>query len=378
MKKTFLKKALTFISAAVMAGAVGLGAGLNVHAADGDTATTGGKTNVTLTKLAVKSPASIDQRELYEQTDLNNGDVVPNAGFEVYDVTDAYWKLVDDGKATDSKSLNENVDVTDPETKETKSQSRVFTELGAPIDSATTDSTGKAHFNDLANYNAAGQYKVYLFRETSAPKGYKFSPDFVLSLPAKDKDGNVMTEAYVYPKDEITGNYQLKFTKRDANNDETKLEGAAFTIKSEELGKFAQVEGYVGKDAPLPGFSETSVTVKWVDTEDEATYFTSDTDGAFGFAAETQKTNNGEIYGLAADGNYTIHEMTAPKGYQKDAKIDGDTDLTVTADGEHKVLDTPEGILPHTGGAGIIAIVAVGLVMTVVGVVAYNKRRVNA
>lgn len=381
MKKNVWTKALTFISAAVMAAAVGLGAGINVHADDEATPIPDGKTRVTLTKLAVESPANVTETGLDRQENLEAGDVVPNADFAVYDVTDAYWKLFGDEKSTDSASLNKNEAVTDETTGKTQMHSSVFTELGDPIDNGTTNDSGQIDF-DLANYNTANQYKVYLFRETSAPKGYTYSPDFVLSMPAKLSDGTLTNHAYVYPKDEVAGNYQLKFTKIDVNHNDTKLGGAMFTIKNDKLNKFAQVNGLVGEKQPLAGFS-TGVSVKWVD-EADATYFESlDGTGTFGFSATSQMTKNKEIYGLDEEATYTIDEKKAPNGYQNDPDILESDNLAVQTGTpeepkEFTVTDTPEGILPHTGGAGIIAIVVAGLAITAIGVVAYTKRRANA
>ncbi|WP_162260706.1 LPXTG cell wall anchor domain-containing protein [Lacticaseibacillus sharpeae] len=79
--------------------------------------------------------------------------------------------------------------------------------------------------------------------------------------------------------------------------------------------------------------------------------------------------------------------MIIKSAYKIDPKINNIDGLKVPVATEdengnagdgYTVTDTPEGILPHTGGAGIIAIVVAGLAIVTVGVIAYNRRRANA
>ncbi|WP_225353775.1 pilin N-terminal domain-containing protein, partial [Lacticaseibacillus sharpeae] len=278
-----------------------------------------------LTKYAVaKDTGLTTQKDLTTEPDSSK-DRVQGAVFTLYDVTDQYWKdvaptLTGKGTAedtTDADSLTANEHKYDLNTA-----TKIDPETGSAVteatktDTAKTDANGQITYKDLPNYNAAGQYKVYLFHEESAPTGYTLSPDFVVSLPVKGADGTV----YVYPKDEVTGAYQLKFTKIDANS-ETKLEGAVFYIKNGD--QYAQVNGQYGENNQVVGFDKNPVTVKWVNTEAEATQFKSKADGSFGFSATTQTIKDGVTYGLTTGTEdkpqqYTIEEKTAPNGYKID------------------------------------------------------------
>ncbi|WP_127848796.1 pilin N-terminal domain-containing protein [Lacticaseibacillus hulanensis] len=411
MKKTFLKKALTLISGAVMAGAIGLGAGLGsaVHA---DTADPKGTTDVVVTKLAV--PGEPDVKGIPTNTVLTDQKTVEGAGFVVYDITQQYWDAVDaDIIKTDSndpdvgstkvaemanpevEAPDKKDDATDKEADATDKEADAkdkFDVSGDPIRTEkTTGPAGTVTFN-LPNYGTwtkkdsdgkvvqvVSKPAIYLFHESTTPAGFKASVNFVVGLPTETANDH---KAYVYPKDEIDGHYQLKFTKVDANNQETVLQGAEFYIKN-AAGKYAKVDGY------SDGFDGTEKDVSWVDGPDGATAFISGSNGEFGFTAAIKYTVNGTEYGLDPNGKYTIEETTAPKGYQKDANIldvnqkDSLKEVTpaevTTEDTKgYTVTDTPQGILPHTGGKGIIAIVVCGVAMTIIGLVAYNKRRANA
>ncbi|WP_054678377.1 pilin N-terminal domain-containing protein [Lacticaseibacillus sharpeae] len=290
-QNNFLKKALTLVGAAVIAGAVGLGAS-NHSQADAASA----QTEVHLVKYAISGDATPKQADGYaEDADLANKDVVAGAEFSVYDVTDKYWENYDaklKGKSANEVSTLLNATIPDKDGNPTRNAffdtpADGETESAFNPDNAfksgTTDENGKIDFT-LDNYNDAGQYKVYLFREESVPAGYAKSADFVLSLPAKGTDDNKspLTEAWVYPKDQVTGNYQLKFTKVDANNSDVAhnmLSGAIFyitksetkTVDGEEktVTKYAQVNGITGqdeagKDNTLKGFEADQAVVKWL------------------------------------------------------------------------------------------------------------------
>ncbi|WP_164848009.1 pilin N-terminal domain-containing protein [Lacticaseibacillus hulanensis] len=395
MKKTFLKKALTLLSAAVMAGAIGLGigAGSRVSADDGDKT---GTTDVVVTKLAVPDEAKAKEVKGRYSTNevVTDQKTVNGAGFVVYDITQQYWDAVEhDVIQTDSKDPDMSTKVAEMANPAENAKDK-FDVSGHQVgDEHITDDNGTTSkpFN-LPNYStwtkkdADGKVvqelskpAIYLFHESTTPAGYKASANFVVSLPTETASDGM---AHVYPKDVINGHYQLKFTKVDASNQKTVLQGAEFYIKN-AAGKYAKVDGY------SDGFDGTEKDVSWVDLTDGPTPFISDSNGQFGFTAAIKYNVGSTEYGLDPNGKYTIEETTAPKGYQKDAKILGDdqevSPKEVTpAEGEtedtngYTVTDTPQGILPHTGGKGIIAIVAFGVAMTIIGLVAYSKRRANA
>lgn len=390
-KNAFFKKALTFISAAVMAGAIGLGAGIGSKVSAADATDGSSTTDVTLTKYSVPEgttehtfPLTTTQSEFEEQ--MKTSKTVNGATYKAYDVTDQYWakydaNTTDDGTANagvEKEISADSITASDFDTTKVTTDPTVFTTTG--------NGSATASLPDYSN----GKPAVYVFQETDTPAGYNKSADFVISLPVI-KDGERVPTANVFPKDEVSGSFQLKFTKVDKYNQKTPLPGAKFQIKNKD-GLYAQLD-----NETVTGFSDTPVNVTWVSKDDpnaKPTTFISDEKGQFGFAADPEsstKTDEGTTYyGLSsATDEYTAEETDAPSGYNQDghvgdAKVE-DTKLTakdskqVSADDQGTVVtDTPEGILPHTGGAGIIAIVVAGLAIVTVGVIAYNRRRANA
>lgn len=107
-------------------------------------------------------------------------------------------------------------------------------------------------------------------------------------------------------------------------------------------------------------------TSKWVSSQDDATVFTSGTDGTF------------SVEGLAK-GTYSLKEIKAPTGYQLRTS---DLSFTVDADSnstEIEVDDNAKGLL-STGSQWLMLIIALVIVIgTTLGVKEYRKaRKVNA
>lgn len=192
----------------------------------------------------------------------------------------------------------------------------------------------------------------------------------------------------MYPKEPITSHYELKFKKVDKDNPDTTLQGAVFEITNGK--KYAVITGF-SEHKEYTGTRQTPVDVSWTDSEDQATYFKSGADGLFGFTAYPEIKSGDEITGIDPNGQYGFSEVTAPTGYNKDATLkDNPTSNTVSptevkasdadADSSAKtnvITDTPEGILPHTGGAGIVLYVVLGAALVILGTIAYKKRRAN-
>lgn len=142
------------------------------------------------------------------------------------------------------------------------------------------------------------------------------------------------------------------FIKEDADSTDA-LEGAEFIIKK---GKEYLIQAKDG-------------TVSWTTDQDKnkATKFTSDDDGTFSLKGLAQTDEAGELI------DYELVETKAPEGYVLPNKS-----LTFNADNGVEKLHVPnkhKGSLPSTGGTGIIAFVAIGVVAVAGAVLYFTKGR---
>lgn len=350
MKKSLFTKILTVVGAAVLTLPAVLGVGSNkVNAAYTEDDTQ----HVILTKYGFDKKVDAEDRETDSQW-TPDGDYKKLEGveFEIYDVTANYW-------ASPSKFLAS--DTTDADRKAGATQVD-----GSPF---TTDANGQiAKDLPVLSKDAKGKTRtaVYLFHEINQRAGYDDNvADFWLTLPAKaDKDNNV----YVYPKNTVKPTYERNFVKKDANTGEV-LPDAKFVIKNAD-GKFLQLTEKDGKTpvANKDGYYDVlgnNYRMNWVDEADpknptKATIFTSDKDGKFGLNGFANNTDK-----------YTWLEIEAPDGYDEATNKDGFLADNTTSD----ILDTPKGLLPHTGGKGIVAFVVAGVALIALGGLAYSKRR---
>lgn len=154
-----------------------------------------------------------------------------------------------------------------------------------------------------------------------------------------------------------------------------KLAGAEFVVqkvpknpKSEVKTEWLQyVDDNQERVASITGYADTAkYNVKWVDKQDDATKLVSDNEGSFGVQGI-------ELLGDSDDKTYKLKETKAPTGHVilKNA-------TSFTADDGKEVLEVAnhsKGILPHTGGTGIIAFVVAGLAIISVSVIYFKKRR---
>lgn len=149
-----------------------------------------------------------------------------------------------------------------------------------------------------------------------------------------------------------------RFVKEDANTKE-KLAGAEFKITNGS-GKYLQyIDASNNPIATVTGDKmDSAVAVQWVDSKEMGTTLVSGTDGKF------------SVFGIAS-GSYTLIETKAPDGYVTMP------DLTFVADDGTQtlsVINKSKGILPSTGGMGIIGLVLLG-VITITGAAIYFKKR---
>ncbi|HFI0170440.1 TPA: SpaH/EbpB family LPXTG-anchored major pilin [Streptococcus suis] len=154
-----------------------------------------------------------------------------------------------------------------------------------------------------------------------------------------------------------TGGY--KFVKVDVNNNNKTLAGAEFVVRKSTA---ADAEYFVA----------TADGGVWTTDKSKATVYTT--------------TENGivDVKGLEY-GTYQLQETKAPEGYALPTGDAAYTQFVVTKDSYTttstapiKIVNTPKGFLPSTGGAGIILFVALGAAMVGLAGVYFTSRRKDA
>ncbi|HFI0782190.1 TPA: SpaH/EbpB family LPXTG-anchored major pilin [Streptococcus suis] len=154
-----------------------------------------------------------------------------------------------------------------------------------------------------------------------------------------------------------TGGY--KFVKVDVNNNAKTLDGAQFVVRKSTA---ADAEYFVA----------TADGGVWTTDKDKATVYTSGEKGIV------------DVKGLEY-GTYQLQETKAPEGYALPTGDAAYTQFVVTKDSYTttstapiKIVNTPKGFLPSTGGAGIILFVALGAAMVGLAGVYFTSRRKDA
>lgn len=158
--------------------------------------------------------------------------------------------------------------------------------------------------------------------------------------------------------------YAKRFVKVDSKTDK-KMKGAEFVIKNNDNEFMKLTKENDGSFVEsVTGYAKDYV-VSWSANEKDATKLVSDDEGKFG------------IYGLGVKDKdyYTLIENKAPDGYVKLK------DLKFTADGAEdsqilKVENKAKGILPMTGGMGLVSLLFIGVVGLVGGLAYFKKRRI--
>lgn len=151
----------------------------------------------------------------------------------------------------------------------------------------------------------------------------------------------------------------FKFVKVDVNNNAKTLEGAKFVVRK-------------STEADAEYFVATADGGVWTTDKSKATEYTTGENGIV------------DVKGLEY-GTYQLQEITAPTGYALPTGLAAYTQFEVTANSYTttagalvKIVNTPKGFLPSTGGAGIILFVALGAAMVGLAGVYFTSRRKDA
>lgn len=181
-------------------------------------------------------------------------------------------------------------------------------------------------------------------------------PDALQSNKASVQINNDTEQQITPPTPVGTGGY--KFTKKDAQTGKV-LQNAKFVVTNKDQSKFATFTTNANGD---------NVFTKWVDTKDAATKVVSDANGSI------------RVIGLL-NGDYVLNETDTPSANYVLLK-----DGTITFTVEHgkygasnlDVKNTPKGLLPSTGGAGIYAFIIIGAAMMIGAYIWFKKSRKQA
>lgn len=236
-------------------------------------------------------------------------------------------------------------------------------------DSATpaNDVTFGLHFkyDEISKYKyIAVTYQGILNSNADLIKGAENEAHLEWNNNPYDENGydEIPDQAKVYP-------YGLDVLKVDSGKDKTPLAGAEFTLNikgDDNLLKFVK--------------------------DDEGKYHVYDDEVDKGRETTTALVVNGEgklvVDGLDKDVTYVLTETKAPEGYVKpsgsieftitDADDDGLVDNENNTAYIHKTISNDKGFdLPATGGAGTIAITAVGVCVMVGAAVVLVRTRKN-
>lgn len=182
------------------------------------------------------------------------------------------------------------------------------------------------------------------------------NPDNLQRNKASVQINNSPEQQITPPTPVGTGGY--KFIKKDAQTG-TNLSGAEFVVANSDKSKFAKFSGQNSK--------REYVFDSWV-SKDQATKIVSGNDGSF------------NVIGLT-NGDYVLNETKAPSANYVLLK-DGTITFTVVhgkyGTSNLDVKNTPKGLLPSTGGAGIYAFIIIGAAMMIGAYIWFKKSRQQA
>lgn len=181
-------------------------------------------------------------------------------------------------------------------------------------------------------------------------------PDALQSNNASVQINNDTEQQITPPTPVGTGGY--KFTKKDAQTGKV-LQNAKFVVTNKDQSKFATFTTNTKGD---------NVFTKWVDTKDAATKVVSDDNGSI------------RVIGLL-NGDYVLNETDTPSANYvllKDGTITFTVEHGIYGKSNLEVKNTPKGLLPSTGGAGIYAFIIIGAAMMIGAYIWFKKSRQQA
>ena len=181
-------------------------------------------------------------------------------------------------------------------------------------------------------------------------------PDALQSNKASVQINNDTEQQITPPTPVGTGGY--KFTKKDAQTGKV-LQNAKFVVTNKDQSKFATFTTNANRD---------NVFTKWVDTKDAATKVVSDANGSI------------RVIGLL-NGDYVLNETDTPSANYvllKDGTITFTVEHGKYGESNLDVKNTPKGLLPSTGGAGIYAFIIIGAAMMIGAYIWFKKSRQQA
>ena len=182
------------------------------------------------------------------------------------------------------------------------------------------------------------------------------NPDNLQRNKASVQINNSPEQQITPPTPVGTGGY--KFIKKDAQTG-TNLSGAEFVVANSDKSKFAKFSGQNSK--------REYVFDSWV-SKDQATKIVSGNDGSF------------NVIGLT-NGDYVLNETKAPSANYvllKDGTITFKVEHGQYGESNLDVKNTPKGLLPSTGGAGIYAFIIIGAAMMIGAYIWFKKSRQQA
>lgn len=235
------------------------------------------------------------------------------------------------------------------------------------IDNTTPADVTPGYAADAENHQftltfTPSQLAKYAGQTMSFTVDMKVSPGTDLSAI----DNKITFDNNFYDKNNTAevNTYGKKFIKVDADTNEA-LKGAEFKItkgstEAENL-EYLVLRENNGDRIPSVDNIVSGKTVDWVASADDATIFVSPENGEFG------------VYGLEKLGKdgYKLIETKAPAGYNLIDPVEFDADDEMKA---LPVINKSKGILPSTGGMGIVGLIAVGLLAVGSAVIYFKKR----